>query len=337
MKTIFFFFIFITIAISVKAQQDFLPEEVSDNLYAIENPEGGNIAFLVTRKGVVVVDAGSSLTQGKQIVETIKEITNKPIKYLILTHMHSDHINGISGFPNDVKIIAHSKLNENNAHFNEPKIKSYIDSIMPGYIENLKEQLSLIENTESKEYLSLQERLKKNVDYLEDIKKIIFRTPDITFDDYYLLKIADQRIVLEYPGPCHTNDNIVVKFSNHNVIHVGDLVFNKEFPYTIDEHGVDIYNWIKTLDDLFEENIKTVIPGHGNTDNKYALKDQSEYFKQLSQKINRLKDEGMNLEEIIENCNADDYSFSENKNQFPVNIKVIYEQLINSKIDWWKF
>lgn len=307
------------------------------NLYGIENPNGGNIAFLVTRKGVIVVDAGSTPNDGRKIVSIVKSVTKKPIKYLILTHLHGDHVNGVSGFPSDVKIIAHADLEKNNSEFNEKNLINYTENILPNYLENLRIQIDSIKNKDSEAYNTLINEYNTNVDYFEDIKKIEFRKPDITFTDFFRLKLGDERIILEYPGPGHTFDNIIVKFSYHNVIHIGDLVFNNMFPYTIDEHGVDIYNWVTILDDLYKENIYTVIPGHGEIGEKILLKEQSDYFKNLAKKIERLKNEGMDLEQIIEKCDVNDYGLNGYESQFPVNIKVIYDQLINTKIEWWEF
>lgn len=338
MKRTLFALLFIIGITQPNCSQELLEAiEVSYNLFAIENSEGGNIAFLVTRKGIVVVDAGANPSNADKIINTIRSISKKPIKYLILTHMHGDHLYGLSSFPQDVIVISHSSLENNYDQFNQQRLMSYIDTILPSHISNLKSQLDAIDDKKSKEYKSLAETYKTNLDYLESIKKINFRKPDITFDDYYMMKIAGERIMLEYPGPCHTNDNIIVKFSNHNVIHTGDLVFNKEFPYTIDEHGVDIYNWVETLDGLYKENIFTVIPGHGEIDNKYILKDQADYFKQLAQKIERLKNEGFSLDEIISRCKPEDYDFEGNEDQLPVNITVIYNQLISAKVNWWEF
>ena len=334
---IFSFFIFLIIVVEAKAQEEMEITEVSENLYTIINPRGGNIAFLVTRKGVVVVDAGSTPSDGEKIVSIIKSYSNKPIKYLILTHFHGDHINGIAGFPKNVKIIAHKSLAKNNESFNKKNINNSINKILPSYLVNLKLQMGSIKNKESDEYIALKKDYDTNQTYFEDIKKIKFREPDITFDDYYRFKIADERIMLEFPNPGHTDDNIVVKFSNHNVIHTGDLVFNGSFPYTIAKHGVDIYNWVKTLDDLYKENIITVIPGHGEIGNKNVLKEQSYYFKNLTQKIEEMKNEGLNLDQIIEKCDINDFDLKGNEGQFPVNVEVIYTQLINTKVEWWKF
>jgi cyclase len=143
--------------------------------------------------------------------------------------------------------------------------------------------------------------------------------------------------MLEYTGPGHSSDNVVVKFSNHNVIHTGDLVFKGMVPYLIIDHGVDVHNWIKTLDDLFKENILTVIPGHGEIGGKIILKEQSDYFKSLSKKIEILKNSGLSLVEIKEKIDINDFDMKGNENQFPINIEVIYTQLVGKGAEWWEF
>ncbi len=326
-----------SLSFPVGAQNELEVTELSYKLYAIINPQGGNIAFLVTRKGVVVVDAGSTPQNGRDIVEAIRSVTKKPIKYLILTHLHGDHVNGVAGFPEGITIIAHKDLEENNIKFNKENLENYMENVLPEHLTNLRKQLDSISDKESEAYLELMQTYNSHVDYFENIKQIEFRKPDITFEDYYRFKITDQRIMLEYPGPGHTNDNIVVKFSNHNVIHTGDLVFNGSFPYTIVEHGVDIYNWIRILDDLYKENITTVVPGHGETGRKIALKDQSDYFKDLSHQIEALKNAGYDLGEIKRKIKHSDFRLKGNENQLSVNIEVIYSELTSKGREWWKF
>ena len=328
---------FFSLSFTARSQNELEVTELSYKLYAIINPQGGNIAFLVTRKGVVVVDAGSTPQNGRDIVETIRSVTKKPIKYLILTHLHGDHVNGVAGFPDNLTIIAHKDLEVNNTKFNKENLENYMENILPEHLANLRKQLDSISDKESEEYLELMETYNSHVDYFENIKRIEFRKPDITFEDYYRFKITDQRIMLEYPGPGHTNDNIVVKFSNHNVIHTGDLVFNGSFPYTIVEHGVDIYNWVRILDDLYKENITTVVPGHGEIGRKIALKDQSDYFKDLSRRIEELKNAGYDLEEIKEKIKHSDFRLKGYENQLAVNIEVIYSELTSKGREWWKF
>lgn len=330
------FYLFLTTFLSI-AQEEILPTEVSYNLYAITGLDGGNVAFLVTRKGIVVVNAGSTPSEGQKVVSVIKSISNRPIKYLILTDFHGDNINGISAFPSDITIIAHKNLLRNNSRFNEKYLKYYVNEIIPEHLVNLKLQMGAIKNKESEEYITLKNDYETNQKYYEDIKNIRFRNPDITFEDYYRFKIDDERIMLEYPGPGHTTDNILVKFSNHNVIHTGDLVFSGCFPYLLTEHGTDVYNWIKILNDLYKENIKIVIPGHGEIDNKIAIKNQADYFITLSRKVEYLKNVGLDLDDIKGRIFIDQFELEGNEDQFPVNIEVIYSELTIKGTDWWEF
>jgi len=311
--------------------------EISENLYTISGINGGNVAFLVTRKGVIVIDAGATPSDGQKIVDIIQKTTSKPIKYLILTHHHSDHIHGMVSFPDDVKIIAHTEFEKNNTLFNEEKIDNYIVNVLPSHLENIKLRMDSINNNESGEYKELQTNYNNSLNYLEELKKVKFRKPDILVEDYYFLKLGGERLMVEYPGPGHTNDNLVVKFSNHNVLHSGDLVFNKMFPYTIYEHGVDIYNWIVILDDLYKENILKVIPGHGEAGNKSILRDQSKYFKDLAKKVETLSKKGYELDQIIAEIKPSEFKLQGNEEQLPVNIEIIYTEIIKKGRDWWKF
>jgi len=311
--------------------------ELSENLYTITGINGGNVAFLVTRKGVIVVDAGATPSDGQKIIDIIQKTTSKPIKYLILTHHHSDHINGIVSFPEDLKIIAHTEFEKNNTLFNEEKIENYIANVLPSHLENIQLRMDSINNKESGEYTELQTNYNNTLNYLEELKKVKFRKPDILVEDYYFLKLGGERLMVEYPGPGHTNDNLVVKFSNHNVLHAGDLVFNKMFPYTIYEHGVDIYKWIVILDDLYKENILKVIPGHGEVGNKSILRDQSKYFKDLAKKVEALSKKGYELEQIIAAINPSEFKLNGNEEQLASNIEIIYTEIIKKGRDWWKF
>ncbi|MFO7827466.1 MAG: MBL fold metallo-hydrolase [Bacteroidales bacterium] len=309
------------------AQENLEPVELSNNLYSITNSGGGNIVFLITKKGVVVVDAGGSPGNAQNIIQAIKSKTDSPIKYLIYTHSHRDHIYGVSEFPDDIKIIAHQNIVDNLKNYTEPGLKNSLENTIPEYLEGLKSQIEneSQENSDDLEKVKQQYNLYSN--YLKDLKKVKIRYPDITFTDSYKLKLKNERIFLEYPGPGHTNDNIVVKFSNHNVIHTGDLIFNGSVPYVITDHGANVENWINIVDDLYIENIKTVVPGHGEITDKEVFKDQANYFRKLTYRVEALKNAGFTVNEIKEKIDFEAYKMIDGGNQFPVNIEVIYNEL----------
>ncbi|WP_421938901.1 MBL fold metallo-hydrolase [Pedobacter sp.] len=77
--------------------------------------------------------------------------------------------------------------------------------------------------------------------------------PDTTFGTGWKAKIGDERISAYYYGSGHTNGDAVYHFENANIAHVGDLVFNRKFPYIDRENGAHIGNWIVALDKIVNQ------------------------------------------------------------------------------------
>src|SRR5215467_3022716 len=103
MKILTVFFLFLLIASA--AQQSSIPTKlvkVRDDLYMIENVNaivadigsyGGNITVFLTDDGVVLIDSKNDRTHD-DVVAKVKSLTDKPMKYLVLTHNHADHSGG---------------------------------------------------------------------------------------------------------------------------------------------------------------------------------------------------------------------------------------------------
>ena len=71
--------------------------------------------------------------------------------------------------------------------------------------------------------------------------------PDIVFSERWQEKVGDEIIDIQYWGPAHTNGDSIIHFQNANVVHCGDLVFNRRFPYIDKAAGARIDNWIEIL------------------------------------------------------------------------------------------
>lgn len=74
--------------------------------------------------------------------------------------------------------------------------------------------------------------------------------PGAVFSDHMELKLGDEKIKAHYFGPAHTNGDAVYHFQNDNIMHVGDLMFNKRHPYIDRSAGANIENWMKVLDKI---------------------------------------------------------------------------------------
>ncbi len=106
------FLVLVASSIAAFAQQPAAPltsRQLKPNVWEVEGG-GGNSTIVVGTNGVIVVDAKTTADQGRQLVAEVAKITPKPITTVFLTHSDGDHVNGLAGFPNGVKVIAH----ENN-------------------------------------------------------------------------------------------------------------------------------------------------------------------------------------------------------------------------------
>jgi len=91
------------------AQAPFPPvtvKKLKDNIYMAEGG-GGTSTVIIGQNGVIVVDGKNRPPDGKQLVDEVGKLTNKPITTVILTHSDPDHVRGLGGFPKSLTIIAH--------------------------------------------------------------------------------------------------------------------------------------------------------------------------------------------------------------------------------------
>jgi cyclase len=79
---------------------------IRDGVYWTKGGAGGNTGFVVGKDGVIVFDAKMAPNSAKEMIAAIAKITPKPVTHVVLSHSDSDHVNGLSGFPRGVTIIA---------------------------------------------------------------------------------------------------------------------------------------------------------------------------------------------------------------------------------------
>ncbi len=130
---------------------------------------------------------------------------------------------------------------------------------------------------------------------------------DMTYSKDWKQEVGDENIHLKYYGPAHTGGDSVVYFEKANVAHMGDLMFNRAYPFIDMNGGADISNWItmlrQTVDDLESDTI--YIYGHGNseygiTGNKDDLILKSNFLEALLEFTQKGIDAGKSKEEIAE-------------------------------------
>jgi len=208
--------------------------EIAPGVYsAIAPPSlngGSNSAVIVNRDDVVVVDSHMTPEAGRVLLQEIKTITDKPVRFLIDTHFHYDHTDGNQAFAPIADIIGHEYT---RARLRAP---NYTTS---GMLGNL---------LASGNALSLQ---------LKDLKPT---PPNVTLSDHLTLWRGDREIRLLYLGRGHTGGDVVVYLPKERVLCTGDLLVNG-IANLIDGF---VNEWPDTLEKLKPIDFADVIPGHGD-------------------------------------------------------------------------
>jgi cyclase len=130
--------------------------------------------------------------------------------------------------------------------------------------------------------------------------------PNTTFATTWSKKMGKEKIELHYFGAAHTNGDIVVHFTKANIAHLGDLMFNRRFPYIDKNAGANIKNWILVLQQIqtkFTDDTKFVF-GHANqgyevTGTKADIKAFENYLTQLLNFVTTEIGLGKTKEEIV--------------------------------------
>lgn len=231
------------------------------NDVGIFTERGGTIGFLLSKDGIVVIDAQFPDT-AQHLIEDLKKRSAHPFKYLLNTHHHLDHTSGNIAFKG---IVEHVVAHENS----------------------LINQKAVAEKNNS-------------------VDKQLY--PDITFSGDWKLKMGDEKIKAFYYGAGHTNGDAVYHFENANIIHAGDLMFNKRHPFVDRTAGANISQWIKDLDKIIKNTSKDtiIIFGHSlnageETGTNEDLKKFQDYLRKVLAFAEQEIKKGVSKEEFVKN------------------------------------
>jgi cyclase len=320
----------ISIAAAEKATKEAGVKAVvlKENLYCIEGTQGGNVAFLVTAKGVLVVDSGNSFEASAQIIKAIRKVTPQPIRYVVLTHYHGDHTIGLSVFPETALVIGQHMVDRNIKENNIPKLKKYVERDLPANIEKLLADVEKLKKAKSPELAKVKEELKSAKKELATMKTMKQRLPDLTFIRSLIINLGGETIHLIYPEPAHTNCNILVLFPKQKAVHMGDMFFHEFLPYIDSQNGANTGNWIKQLVKVQSWDVTAVIPGHGPLSDKEGLKKQIAYLTFLRQAVSDELQKGSGLEAMKTGITLPaEYKNWQFQSVFPRNIEAVYREM----------
>ena len=238
---------------------------VADGVYAaIAKPAykiNCNAAIILFDDAVLVVDTHSKPSAARALIEQIKKLTDKPVRYVVNTHFHWDHYQGNQAYPSSwpagVEIISSEATRANIEQRGIPRVKHEIIT-MPQEIEKLKSDLDKASDVGQKE--QLRANLLQAEAYLAELKSMQVTLPSVTFDHSLILHRPSKTVEVLWLGNAHTNGDVFVYLPREKVLVTGDALHGWT-PYMGDSYPFD---WIQTLDAAEKLDFDQVIGGHGN-------------------------------------------------------------------------
>ncbi|MGI9489248.1 MAG: quinoprotein relay system zinc metallohydrolase 2 [Geminicoccaceae bacterium] len=239
---------------------------VRQGVHELVNPANAghiaNVGWVVGEEAVAVVDTGSTVAAGRELREAIRAVTDLPIRYVIATHVHPDHVFGHAAFLADSpNFVGHRKL------------PAALDQRGGFYLDNLMESLGeLAEGTE-----------------------VVM--PDLLVEDVLDIDLGGRKLTLRAHATAHTDNDLTVLDQASGVLFAGDLLFMERCPVV----DGSLLGWVDVIDDIHEIGAKTVVPGHGpaHASPPGAFEPQTRYLTTLRDSVRAFLADGGLLEDAV--------------------------------------
>jgi glyoxylase-like metal-dependent hydrolase (beta-lactamase superfamily II) len=202
--------------------------EIGAGVWAFTAEGDPNTGVVIGDDGVMIVDAQATPAMAKQVVEKIRTVTDKPIRYVVLSHYHAVRVLGASGYGAD-EIIASEKCR------------------------------AMIHERGQEDWDSEFERFPRLFQAAETIPGLTW--PTMTFERKMTIHLGKRRVDLMHLGRAHTAGDIVAHVPDAGVMLTGDIVEYRSACYCGDAHFRD---WPTTLDAIAGFNPEAIAPGRGD-------------------------------------------------------------------------
>lgn len=245
---------------------------LAPGVYAVMGDTGrgsegrANAGFIVTREGVVVVDAEASPAAGETLLRTIRSVTRRPIRWLVLTHHHPDHHFGAIVFRKaGARVMAH------------PDTRTLASAGGPD-----EEVINWI-----------------RVVGLDAMRGFEFAdTPDRPVTGSDTLRLGGRTIVVFSPGPGHTPGDLMVWLPAERVLFAGDILIEDGVTMMVDGSAPALLGALARIDSLAP---RIVVPGHGAIPAEPAalVRRTRDYVTQLRAEMRRAVERGLPMQRAL--------------------------------------
>ena len=265
------------------AERMYRVADLADGVFAFLSPEtngpvpSGNVLAVVGDDGVLVVDSGRFPTLARRMIAEIRRRTDKPVRFLVHTHWHLDHIVGdgefAKAFPG-IRFVATDFTRRKMAEKQVPYLAG-IEKIDNGALQFLQERVRTRTGPDGSPAAEPQVAyLASQIDdvrlEMSELPGAAVVVPDIAFSSALTVHLGKREVRILFLGKGNTAGDTVVHVPDAKVVATGDLLV-APVPYGYGCHPAD---WIETLKKLTAIEAAAIVPGHGPVmrDWEYAKK-----------------------------------------------------------------
>jgi cyclase len=264
--------------------------QVAPGLYFNHDQLVSNSVVLVTDEGVLVVDSRMHPDDADSLIEDIRKITDKPVKWLINSQFHGDHMMGNSSFKSaGAMIVAH----RDTARIMEQKFDREIEKRLP-YFERL--------------------------GYGDRSVELVM--PDVLFDERLTIKLGATVVEVLYLGTGQNAGDTIVWFPDSRIA-FSSGTFGRQ-TWSNMEYTPSLDQWLETMTELRKLDVDAYLPPHGDIGSKADLDATATLFSKMNEVIKNGIENGQSIDDIVTGNLFDEYSEWRNYNLREKNLRSLY-------------
>jgi len=253
-----------------------------------------NTAIVESDDGVMVVDTHSKPSAARVIVQELRALTARSVRYVVNTHFHWDHWHGNEVYPAaypNAEIVTNQITREAMVKKGLKRIQDHVRQ-MPAEIAKIRADLAAA--TAPDQRAKLQADLTLAEAYQAEVGALKPALPTMAFERTMTLYRRDREIQLLYLGRAHTEGDVFVYLPKEKVVITGDAVIGWT-PFMGDGYPED---WVTTLDRLAELDFDTIIMGHGEPAGRDWLRTFRGYVHDMVEAVREEVATGATLDEV---------------------------------------
>lgn len=273
-------------------------KKISDRVYLFERKQSSHNAAIIMDDYVIMLDAGQEPESGKYVVDKLRAITDKPVKYLVITHYHDDHLMAIPWFKKQgAVVIGHAET------------ERIIQDMGHKLIDN---RIKLFG--------------KRRPELKEILKDAVIDHMDLTFEKKVTFGRGEDRVELLYLGVARTPSDIFIWLPKEKILFTGDAINKSVQPIHYDFPNIS--QWTSTMHTALDLGADTYIAQHGKPFKRDTVEEIISYYSDLRKGVQGYIDRGVPLETIQEEFQLPKYKNWRNYDRrFKIHIMVMYREL----------